>query len=109
MGLNKQVMRREGFWGNRHDGASLLPMPASSDGSWLGKAMFLTKLEEIEEKLVPLQYRGFSTCRICGVINGSQEYEKDGWVWPSGFAHYVKEHNVRPSLAFQEFILGHHL
>jgi hypothetical protein len=26
------------------------------------------------------------------------------WRWPEGFAHYVEEHNVRPSLAFQMLI-----
>lgn len=28
------------------------------------------------------------------------------WEWPSGFEHYVREHNVRPSWAFQSFILA---
>jgi hypothetical protein len=51
-------------------------------------------------------YRGSSTCRICGIRNGYREFNIAGWQWPSGFRHYIEAHNVRPSLAFQEFIIG---
>lgn len=39
---------------------------------------------------------GFSTCRICGIVNGSTELT-DGkhFVWPQGLAHYVEVHDVR--------------
>jgi hypothetical protein len=26
------------------------------------------------------------------------------WVWPSGYKHYIEDHEVQPSLAFQEFV-----
>lgn len=52
------------------------------------------------------RYKGSSTCRCCGNTNGSGDYKSDGWVWPEGLHHYIAKHNVRPSLAFQEFILG---
>ncbi len=28
------------------------------------------------------------------------------WEWPAGFRHYVEDHRVRPSAAFEEFILA---
>ena len=40
------------------------------------------------------QYLGYSNCRICNAPNGSSEYSADGFVWPSGYVHYLKDHNV---------------
>lgn len=37
-------------------------------------------------------YRGRSVCRICGAANGAAEMERDGYRYPSGLAHYVREH-----------------
>ena len=39
-------------------------------------------------------YRGFSTCRICGCVNGSIELGRDGYVYPEGLVHYITDHNV---------------
>lgn len=40
-------------------------------------------------------YLGHSTCRICAKWNnGCSEYCIDGFVWPEGYMHYLKEHNV---------------
>lgn len=38
---------------------------------------------------------GHSTCRICGVPNGSAELTNGVYVWPEGLGHYVREHSVR--------------
>jgi hypothetical protein len=101
--MGTEIKRREGFW--KPDNHSYLPRPESSPFAWRGKANFLTKLEEVQTEAHVTRYKGYSTCRLCGCANGSGEYSIDGWVWPEGFKHYVDEHNVRPSLAFQEFIL----
>lgn len=45
-------------------------------------------------------YRGFSRCRICDKPNGSADLTDGVWVWPEGFAHYLKEHNVKPPSEF---------
>jgi hypothetical protein len=37
-------------------------------------------------------YRGMSTCRLCGCMNGCAEQENSGYLYPSGLAHYVMEH-----------------
>ena len=51
---------------------------------------------------VKFKWRGYSTCRICGLSpNGSTCIADDTFVWPEGFAHYIEEHSVRPP---QEFI-----
>lgn len=40
-------------------------------------------------------YMGYSTCRMCGQLNGTAEYNDDTFAWPEGLAHYVYEHKVR--------------
>jgi len=43
-----------------------------------------------------VQWRGPSSCRICGVRNEAKCLTFDGtWVWPEGLAHYVQAHRVR--------------
>jgi len=46
-------------------------------------------------------WRGSSSCRLCGIHNGSQCLGDDVFIWPQGFAHYVEAHSVRPP---EEFI-----
>jgi hypothetical protein len=41
------------------------------------------------------QYRGLSSCRICGQLNGSKELTDETYCWPEGLAHYVADHDVR--------------
>ena len=99
-------INREGFWGSGR--GSLLPMPQASETKWKGRALFLKRLHILQESgdTRAAHYKGWSTCRICGCNNGSVEFTREGWRWPAGFIHYVEEHNVRPSLAFQEFVIG---
>lgn len=99
-----KIAQREGFW--RNDVHPLLPFPEGSAKSWKGKREFLAALKAKEEIASCSMYRGWSTCRLCSCRNGSSEYSLGSWVWPSGYAHYIKEHNVRPSLAFQKFIFN---
>jgi len=37
-------------------------------------------------------YRGSARCRICGTLNGAADLERDGYRYPSGLVHYVREH-----------------
>jgi hypothetical protein len=50
---------------------------------------------------------GSSTCRICGVDNGSAELTDGRFIWPEGFAHYVEAHGVRPPDLFVDHVLAH--
>lgn len=45
-------------------------------------------------------YFGTSTCRICGCRNGHQDLTDGTYVWPSGYAHYVEVHGVKPPADF---------
>lgn len=102
--MKKANTRREGFWFSKYE--PWLPVPAPYKESWPGKKRFVSRLTKLEEKNEPLTYRGSSTCRLCGCRNGSEEYTVKSWTWPAGLLHYITEHNVRPSLAFEEFVVG---
>lgn len=100
---------REGFWAGQYN--QVLPKPVASEEAWVGKQEFIDKLRklEVDEGTNKLHFKGFSRCRICNKINGTSTFVAQGWEWPSGYRHYIEEHNVRPSLAFQEMVLLDHL
>lgn len=52
------------------------------------------------------QYRGSSSCRICGCRNGSTEYTDGEYIWPSGLTHYIEDHDVLLPLEFVEATKG---
>ena len=43
----------------------------------------------------PWQDMGPSRCRLCGMLNGTQELMNGTFLWPEGLAHYLEEHSVR--------------
>lgn len=105
---SKTLKRREGFWASKQ--SPDLPWPRASDDPFRGKEKFLKRLTIAESKARVIHYKGWSSCRLCICHrNGSTEFELDGWVWPVGLRHYIEYHNVRPSLAFQEFILRQYI
>ena len=99
---------REGYWRSKFE--PQYPMPVARLKPWKGQRKFLEALAKVEESSLPLRsmFKGWSNCRCCQCKNGSAEYsiKMSGFIvaWPDGFEHYVREHNVRPSWAFQSFI-----
>lgn len=56
-------------------------------------------------------YKGFSKCRLCNCINGSEEYQvfykkKHVYTILSGYLHYVQNHSVKPPQGFIDFCVG---
>ena len=97
-------MKRIGFWCSSKE--PHLPLPKVGT-PFKGQEEFLKRLSVIEEnKAECTRYRGFSVCRICGCSNGISEYSFGNFVWPSGYSHYVREHNVMPELDFFDFIMS---
>jgi hypothetical protein len=108
-------VKNVGFW-KACDADIMLPFPgtpvytdvpiantSSMDTSTL-KA-FVDKLTWVEKtKAETTEYLGFSTCRICGCRNGNQEYTYNGYCWPSGYMHYLKDHNVEGDAEFVEMV-----
>lgn len=90
-----------GFWSGGYPSSPDLPSAEDCvDPSWDPEERAEVALY-LESAKVSRSYRGFSDCRICGKMNGSREHTDGEWYWPSGFSHYLREHDVRPP---QEFI-----
>ena len=93
---------KEGFWKSSCEPD--LPSPAPNDTPWEGQNVFVQQLKHVEQNAKCVRYRGFSTCRVCGCLNGTKEFSHNNWKWPEGLMHYIVEHNVQPSIEFQEMI-----
>ena len=108
--MAKQIEEfKEGFWKNSYE--QDLPMPVANAEPWKSQQEFLILLDEVETEHPRIEkacYCGISWCRICNKHNGSREFSLVAlgvkWVWPAGFAHYVRVHNVEPSIEFRRFI-----
>ena len=72
---------------------------------WPDPTAFVDPTWDLEERHLVSQYfacgtiagafMGRSTCRFCGVANGSLEYTDGVYIWPEGLAHYLEEHELR--------------
>lgn len=54
-------------------------------------------------------YFGFATCRLCGIKCGATDKSDGTFVWPSGLAHYVEEHGLRPPPDFVHHIIRYNV
>ena len=99
------VVKYEGYWRNSKEEVSELPWP-TPERSWTGRLAFLALLESAEANAERVAYRGISLCRICRCKNGNAALQLENWDWPSGYKHYLVDHDVRPSADFEKFILG---
>ena len=98
-------MIQVGYWRDHAEEDSDLPWPIHSDTAFDGKDYFLKKLSEVEDLSNKIGYRGMSMCRCCNKINGSVTHVYGGYAWPSGYAHYVEQHNIRPPQDFYTYIV----
>jgi hypothetical protein len=106
-GLSEEAAKKEGYWRRSYDEESELPWPIPEPG-WVGRAGFLASLDQVEAVAERIAYRGFSLCRLCGRMNGHEGLRLAEWEWPAGFRHYVADHEIRPSRAFEAFIRSWH-
>lgn len=112
--------RIEGWWRDEEDPSKsdmhyvALPWPEARVAPWKGMDEFLGALDVVERSTKTIQkhqYMGTSWCRICGCNNGTgefydaREFADHGWRWPMGLRHYIAEHNVEPSVAFQCYVI----
>lgn len=84
------------------------PWPVSESKKWKGKKKneFLRKLFQVEQKAKEWRYSGHSNCRFCSIRNGSGEFDYKNFLWPSGYSHYIEEHDVFPDLDFYNMIMN---
>ena len=109
-GLNfDDFLRKEGFWCKKEEKDFLIkefPFPISDRVDIEDIKYFIPKLESLERKVRSQGYMGYSTCRICGKLNGSKTFYDNKFAWPEGYKHCIEEHGVQPSAAFVLHVRG---
>jgi len=89
-----------------------LPNPRDFvDHHWLdtqqGKMEFKAVLAHLASGRVHEAYFGYSWCRICHRNdNGCKDLTDGVYVWPEGYAHYVREHAVKPPQEFIDHVMS---
>lgn len=99
-------MNRIGFWHSQFTPG--LPHPIeSADAAWSAaeRAAVVAYLRSRVDRTVTA-YRRSSRCRICDCSNGSEELSDGVYLWPSGYAHYVEAHDVKPPQAFIDRVMA---
>jgi len=81
-----------------------LPVANTSSLSSDQQTQLIHLLKRAEQVANRTEYFGFSTCRLCGICNGGEEFEWKGFVWPSGYMHYLLEHHVQMDERFEAFL-----
>ncbi len=108
-------MIKIGFW------AKLPPNhPASTDEGLPWPSDFYSPYWDDEERLKVAEYldngndprpkheayKGFSRCRLCGIMNGSRDFTDGKYLWPEGGIHITLEnHKIRPPQDFIDHVL----
>jgi hypothetical protein len=77
--------RREAYWPDPHDYV---------DDDW-DEGDRAAVVHALRNGRSVRQFRGESTCRFCGALNGARELTDGTYVWPDGLAHYLEQHSVR--------------
>lgn len=84
-----------GYWGS--DFYPDLPMPVA-DTELPDQAAVIERLKAAFLSGYLVSYRGASTCRICGQMNGYEELEiikgSTKYRIPDGYLHYLTDHRV---------------
>lgn len=92
-----------GYWWSKDE--PHLPKPTDFvDLSW-DKTEWKAVLAYLQSCEVVNRYRGMSLCRVCGIWNGSSDQADEKYIFPSGLAHYIQHHGVRPPAEFVKHVL----
>lgn len=111
--IMENAMIRVGFWqmdGFFNPETKYYPNPIENSNNRTKEEveLFLEKLEKIERYEAKTEDNmGFSYCRICNIENGSREYIWNRYIWPSGYKHYIKKHNIEINDDFYEEVKNH--
>jgi hypothetical protein len=106
---NVLSLRRIGYWkpapsGIARNQADEWPDPASFvDASWDADLRDMVA-DYLDCGFVWRAFAGLSPCRLCGQSNGALELSDGAFLWPSGLAHYIRDHQVRLPAEFVKHV-----
>lgn len=84
-----------GYWRQSENDSDTLPWPIEGESRLpLETKQKITKY--LDNGKLHAAYRGWSTCRICGTMNGSTCLTDGEFVYPEGYSHYILDHGVNP-------------
>lgn len=108
----------EGYWASSEDPAKDIyggkyPFPKKHAQPFAGQENFVLALKKVQvsNQVESEGQKGYSACRFADAkTNGSREFilRLSGREihWPEGFLHYITQHNVVPSRAFYQLVMG---
>lgn len=94
----REASTKVGFWPSGQEG--VVAVQEASDPSFASDPAYSAVLWYVQRPERQTYYKGWSNCRVCGRMNGSADYHRDGYTWPEGYAHYITAHGVRPPQQF---------
>lgn len=92
-----------GYWKKSIDSNESLPWPEEGN---LSSDQKNKVIQFLSEGKVKHSWRGMSQCRICGCFNGSTCLENGDFLYPSGYVHYIQDHNIQPDPRLMDFLFG---
>lgn len=86
-------MRAIGFWNGPYTSTGWPEIGDFTDPDWdEDERDFI--IAYLNHGVLGRVYMGYSTCRVCGKAdNGDSEHSDGSFIWPSGLAHYVEQHD----------------
>jgi hypothetical protein len=94
---------RVGYWSKAKE-AEELPWPGNHVHLFWDEAEKARVAHYLMQGAHVATYRGISRCRLCGKTNGCSEFGDERYVWPSGLAHYISVHAVKPPQDFIDWV-----
>lgn len=87
-----------GYWPPNPAGSAMIAAAAAPD--FLASPFGRVCLWLCDRPTGLTRWRGVTRCRICGILNGSKCFHRDGLAWPQGFKHYIEAHGLKPDQVF---------
>lgn len=107
--MNTDHLKKFGYWKSDCRLDAHLPNPVEFvDVDWSADERDDVLLA-IGRAAVANRWKGWSNCRMCGKMNGSACMTLNGWVFPEGLAHYIRDHGVRPPNEFVSSVLNRNI
>ena len=86
-------MKRIGYWRRTKDSTENLPWPEEGH---LPQDIKELIFRHLMGGTITSHWMGWSTCRVCGKMNGSVCMTDGEFEYPEGYAHYILDHNIQP-------------
>jgi hypothetical protein len=104
--IEAKGLRYIGYWYRVKGDGRADPADYIDEGWDEGERELVASYVSDGELMTLASWRGYSWCRFkCGKgVEGTRCLTDGKYAWPEGFAHYIREHSVRPPAEFIEHV-----